>query len=404
MCNVFRRGPAPRTLYGFLHPTHITRTANQSKFSQPPLHTGTASIGDRIRLISNIFLPPEFEFRRRPSRRLPWSMRQNRCDPSSSSSAFLSVPRSPATIHLYMICMHKMLPTKCFFCDQLNPDGARFCNECGSPLYLQQAAQDAAIDPAPAGDRHGRAEPSEEGSATTGLFPGLLYSDYAVDQTSNRGAMSLWRKRRSRSLSNGAAWLLDQGQRTEATLSAGFPVKTEPRRGLWMAAGALALTVVAIPGYYIYRQYAVEKGRDELAPAGQGSAQLTAPPEDKPLERAARPTDAAPASETLPGDSTDDLPAKAEATPIAGHAVAPPAVTPKTTERRSKPKATVKQSAGTIAKGARTEMPANSARAVPPTTTRASTRPRLDTPTIGSCTEAVAALGLCTPGPKQGRE
>ncbi|MGB7988786.1 MAG: hypothetical protein WCF44_05285 [Candidatus Methylophosphatis roskildensis] len=300
--------------------------------------------------------------------------------------------------------MHKMLPTKCFFCDQLNPDGARFCNECGSPLYLQQPTQDAAIDPAPAGNRHGRAGPSEEGSATTGLFPGLLYSDYAVDQTSNRGAMSLWRKRKSRSLSNGAAWLLDQGQRTEATLSTGFPVKTEPRRGLWMAAGALALTVVAIPGYYIYRQYAVEKGRDELPPAGQGSAQLTAPPEDKPLARAVRPTDAAPASETQPGDSTDDLPAKAETTPIAGHAVAPPVVTSKTTERRSKPKATVKQGAGTIAKGARTEMPANSARAVPPTTTRASTRPRLDTPSIGSCTEAVAALGLCTPSPKQGRE
>lgn len=358
-------------------------------------------------------------------------MRQNRCGRSFDSSSFLSGSRSTATIDLFIIFAHKMSATKCFFCDQLNPDGARFCNECGSPLYLQQSSQDAAIDHDPANKLDGRAGHSEE-STTTGLFAGLLYSEHAVDQTIDRGAMSLWRKPEPRSLSNGAAWLLAQRQcASEATLRASFPVKAGPRRGRWMAAAALALTMLAIPGYYVYLQLAGEKGLAESPgaggeldagrspavtsvevpngngspPAGQGSTRLTSPQEDRPLARAARPTDAAAAYGMQPGDSADGLAAKAVATPIAGHAAAPAAVTPKSTEPRSKPKqAAIKQGARVIAKGPRTEMPATSALAVPPATTKASIRPRRDAPSLGPCTEAVAALGLCSPGPKQGRE
>lgn len=29
-----------------------------------------------------------------------------------------------------------MLPSRCFFCDHDNPAGAKYCNECGSPLHL----------------------------------------------------------------------------------------------------------------------------------------------------------------------------------------------------------------------------------------------------------------------------
>src|SRR2546426_334027 len=34
----------------------------------------------------------------------------------------------------------------CRFCDHDNPDGARFCNACGSPLYLKPCPQCEAVN------------------------------------------------------------------------------------------------------------------------------------------------------------------------------------------------------------------------------------------------------------------
>ena len=39
-----------------------------------------------------------------------------------------------------------MLPTRCPFCANRNPQGARFCNECGSPLHLAPCANCEAVN------------------------------------------------------------------------------------------------------------------------------------------------------------------------------------------------------------------------------------------------------------------
>ena len=325
-----------------------------------------------------------------------------------------------------------MFPTKCFFCDRLNPDGARFCSECGSPLYLQQSQQYAAIDDARAQNNDARIVRSEQSSSTE-LFPGLLYSEYAVDQSSDRRAMIPRREPESQSLSDGAAWLLAQGRSSpQATRRVGIAARTELRRGLWMAAGALALAVVAIPGYYAYRFLAGENGLDELpvvgasqvktgriaavtstdvpqgtasAPAGQGATQLTVTPEIQPQARAAPPTDVAPAAEVQPGARASVAPVKPERSSVAAYAAAPVGVASKTIEPRFKPKqASGKRGERAVMKGSRTEVAISAVRAAPPTTSRTAVRARPDAPGYGPCTEAVAALGLCNPGPKQGRE
>lgn len=42
--------------------------------------------------------------------------------------------------------MSPAFPLQCLFCDQLNPSGARFCNECGSQLHLQPCDRCGAIN------------------------------------------------------------------------------------------------------------------------------------------------------------------------------------------------------------------------------------------------------------------
>src|SRR5437870_977930 len=39
-----------------------------------------------------------------------------------------------------------MSATACPFCDRSNPDSAKYCNECGSPLYLKQCARCEAMN------------------------------------------------------------------------------------------------------------------------------------------------------------------------------------------------------------------------------------------------------------------
>ena len=39
-----------------------------------------------------------------------------------------------------------MFPPQCFFCDHVNPAGAKFCNDCGSPLHLKRCSQCEAVN------------------------------------------------------------------------------------------------------------------------------------------------------------------------------------------------------------------------------------------------------------------
>jgi ribosomal protein L40E len=39
-----------------------------------------------------------------------------------------------------------MFPLQCFFCNHINPAGAKFCNDCGSPLHLKPCRQCEAIN------------------------------------------------------------------------------------------------------------------------------------------------------------------------------------------------------------------------------------------------------------------
>lgn len=324
-----------------------------------------------------------------------------------------------------------MPPPNCPFCDHSNPDGARFCNECGLPLHLQPSKRDATADGAPAENLNRYPLESAEANATV-LAPTLLPSEREVDQTIIRGAMIQRREPESRSLSDGAAWLLAQarsGSRT--TRGVGLAPEAEPRRKLWVAVGALALVALSVPAYYVYRQHAMEmeSGLDAFpAPSGGGTNEgrnptvtgtavpqgtgLPATPQAgallTPSQQGGSPvstaelTDAAPASEVQPG-----APAKARASATARHAAALPAVKSEFSERRPKLKQDPsKQDAPgrTVTKDSRTEMPRSSTLYVPPRTSDAGVRARRDAPAYGPCTEAVAALGLCDPSSKQGRD
>src|SRR5258706_7423734 len=41
--------------------------------------------------------------------------------------------------------LYKLTP-QCFFCDHINPAGATFCNDCGSPLHLKPCKHCEAIN------------------------------------------------------------------------------------------------------------------------------------------------------------------------------------------------------------------------------------------------------------------
>ncbi len=82
-----------------------------------------------------------------------------------------------------------MFPHQCLFCDHVNPVGAKFCNDCGSPLHLKPCKQCEAINDHAAENCYqcGAADPAlviasrEVGSLTSGTAASAMPDDEGFD-------------------------------------------------------------------------------------------------------------------------------------------------------------------------------------------------------------------------------
>ena len=269
----------------------------------------------------------------------------------------------------------------CRFCDHDNPPDARFCNECGSPLYLKpcpqceavndsaspqcyqcgaalpkdDATQEASIAAMPelanatenAGDRGAERRSvgafAERFEIEFGEFRPSLFSDTPSDATTRVGATSgaaAIGDRREARTSSGAAQHRDSVTRTALTSTGALLV--------------LALIVVGAGVYYAYEYSAARTKSADVVAASPASAQQEAaatevkPPSATSNEMAPQPVATAPEADSMKGaakgESATTMPAPAPQTSV-GARIQPGSKAKSTLESR-------RNAAGAAGKGA----------------------------------------------------
>jgi hypothetical protein len=279
----------------------------------------------------------------------------------------------------------------CPFCEQVNPADAKFCNACGGALHLVPCARCGAVNDVTASTCY----------QCHGQLPG-------------RGT--------------------DERDAAQRTAEVSRPL---PRRHSQAIVGIAVFAAIAVLGYYSYRQRSLvdapqpqpasseasgrggsagagvigrDAAADETTPAkvddiAQPASPATAPPE-KPL---AGPT---PAAAIPPRAGREGVEVRQEKA-AAGLSARPPAADAATAGRRAPPRQELCTEAA-AALGLCTMTPdqkkqAEAAAAIKaaiarPESTDAGKAGPQEPPRQEACTEAVAALGLCTPAPTQRRE
>jgi hypothetical protein len=323
----------------------------------------------------------------------------------------------------------KMLPPQCPFCDHLNPDRARFCNECGLPLRALSSGQHMVAAGVAAGNLDGHAVQAAD-ATTTALAPALPSTAQEPAKTANGGVLALNREPEARALSDGAAWLLAEARRSPPTaLRHGSAIAPRPGRGLAVTLSALVIAVLAIAAYYAYDQYVKEDGLTEFAGAGSspsdagrpgaagiaGSPGATLPPAGQsdtqpagsqglaPKASTEQSTSAAPKPDAQPAAATDRVPTRPAAAPDTRQTAALAAETPASAKRRARAKpapVTERTRSQMASEGRHTGVATVPAAGAPSKTAGSAMRASRNTPSLGPCTDAVAALGLCNPSSK----
>jgi hypothetical protein len=305
----------------------------------------------------------------------------------------------------------------CPFCERLNPSDSMFCNACGTPLQLVPCPSCGAVNDPTATTCHQCAAPLPEDrlaglggslsaaeasdAAGTGAWtaedgtepiaqpsPGPAHGDrdtrlfatleelqqLLVD--SDPGAATSQRDERSLGTQMAKADVRTTVTPVADALVRAFPAsaivgspavrtapRVVPRRGPAVIVGTVVLAALAATGYYAYREGPVLDAAQ--GPVASGAVKDGGGPAGGGVNPSAS------AGGTMPIASTQALavtpPVTAEAEPVL-LTPAPPAAT-------ARPRAT----------GAGPSL-------------------ELQRPRVGPCTEAVAALGLCTPEPAQRRE
>ena len=336
-----------------------------------------------------------------------------------------------------------MLRPQCPYCERVNPSGSKFCNACGAPLHLVPCRHCGAVNDAGATKCYqcGTALGAREGSAFTapssvshpvvaaGAAAAAVAKGAPEADTLERDAKLLATlhelQQRLTQIEVGAAGRDPDRGKLEAqgadpppelavvarpddairhpTPAVYGPAASRPGRRMarprskGMLIGTAALAGVAMAAYFAFDQrQAADATRAPAAAgrvvAGESAAEAVLPP-------GADTTNAQP-----PGDTPKEVPTPAVRPGVAPGAqpVARPGpgnIAPPRQESASRP-AVVPQREGPVASAA----PAAAASAPPrPPETRAGIE-RPPPPRIGPCTEAVAALGLCTPESTQRRE
>lgn len=303
-----------------------------------------------------------------------------------------------------------MFVFQCLFCDHNNRPGAKFCEECGSPMHLRLCKHCQAINDRVALTCHqcgaklvaGSVAAQDKGAESVDELRRKLankasrvpeqLAEVAAGQPNalRANAPALFRRRQPahEAVSPSTSRFVAQQERISRTVGSVLPlaqfawmqrigrVRT-PRRVLF----ALLLTALVGVGYYLYR----------LPQQITVHPTASAPTESAPAEGnvGGTPTASVAVTAGAVGAPTVDPPASALPTGFseqsrgeADRAVAAPII--------GDPDAAVSQRNNTVQPSAAAVQPA-----------RRTTRVYVQQSDVGACTEDVAALGLCNPSEKR---
>ena len=327
--------------------------------------------------------------------------------------------------------------TQCPYCERVNPPDSKFCNACGAPLHLLPCPHCGAVNDAAATKCHQCAAALPEGkgtvlaSSSSGTHPSVPAGSAGATAAENSpeadaldgddkvfATLQELRRRLAQIEAGTAGRGLDRGSvdspapdlgpgmavapwadaaTSYPTPAVALPSAPRPERRIALPRSArmviatAALAAVVIAGYYALDQRQVVDASKAPVAAGE-------------VKGGGNPAEAVPPTGL---DTTG-----AEAAPIRSVAAPLPTVTPgaapssqpipRTPTVSDVP--TQPASASRPGGAPQREGPVTSAA---PAAAAASARPRPERPPpprLGPCTEAVAALGLCTPEPTQRRE
>jgi double zinc ribbon protein len=344
-----------------------------------------------------------------------------------------------------------LLP-QCPFCNHANPAGAKYCNDCGSPLHLKPcnqceaindqvasncylcgtefpvlstAPEAASVSPAPnttaasltlcdMGFERGRAPLPESLAESHDIHLHRLGNeteggarDYTVEVVA----------REPRSFDGGAASRFSAAQQVVPLHDLGFAARRRPlhRLALAVVLPVAVLTAVGVSAYHVYRQQVQLRGSpiagppEPAAPTGVTASLVNQSGKgvigtDGVNGQALTPRQSDAAVIPQPGASTSDQapPAQQSVTEAAEVVSAPGAETAVAAEPRhtttrvaasrrvASARSAADPSASTYraaAAAARVQLPQSNSRVNVPS----------DAPRPSTCTEAVLALGLCSP-------
>jgi hypothetical protein len=308
---------------------------------------------------------------------------------------------------------------ECLFCNHVNTANSKFCSQCGSPLHLMPCAQCGTINNLTARSCRscGRKFPARPHIGSP-----------AVDRAAAPGRATLKPQGETSPLAGAdeaGSVLLRRESAVALTRSPLATRKRATRRRSAVIMGAVAFVGLGIAGTYLYRQHAMDQERDlnsadaewrrsgtvgyrgaigkqdpdtagGAVPAAVAGATVS-PVLIPPVEKAA----ASPVPADRVGGQVDSLlrdnPAKTIAPP--GNEIAPAAPATAAVQGTPDKRASARKAPDSTAPAATVPIVLPSAR---PTPTEAITRLERQPSRLGPCTESVAALGLCTPEPKQG--
>ena len=189
------------------------------------------------------------------------------------------------------------IPAQCIFCAHVNPAGAKFCNDCGSPLHLKPCRQCDAIN-----DRGARrcyncgiadpvAEPPTEPApkvvateATAGSAAPTDVRIAAVPATQQISGALFDDNGTMVARESDAVVAAPQPSTVDGDVDLASPeiapeprATEQPRRFRWPMAGVLSAAVVAAVGVYVYRTELFSQQPREAPHATQAPAAPTAP-------------------------------------------------------------------------------------------------------------------------------
>jgi hypothetical protein len=299
-----------------------------------------------------------------------------------------------------------MSQTQCPYCDRVNPAGSKFCNACGAPLYLVPCSQCGAVNEAAATKcrqcgavlpERTSAAPAASGEADVDAKGLASLHDLRQRLARIEAETRLGVSEADHPPPMSDAPRGDLGMAHPAPAVVLPPLPRGPRtgasRGARLVLGTAALAGIAIAGYYALEpDAAIEAPKAPMAAGevtGSGDPAKAVPPAS-PATRAdpaAVTSIAAPVPMVTHGVAKGAGPA-----PAASDAPPPDARPPRPTAAAPRENPIVSAT------------PAAAAGALPRPAESGTGIERPPPAGIGPCTDAVAALGLCTPEPAQGRK